>query len=280
MTLTGILGGDEAEQAAGLLQDLSHTAFSHTIDYVFDDRGEEFHERIFQSVIEQSDVPEILERYGLTWQALFSGDNLVRVDSSAPLLCADRIDYTLRDLVRLGYLAAGKARAFVRQLEFLDGKVVSTDVESAARFVEWYSHLVGEVFMNPLELYVHDAFAKLIRQALQEGVLSEEDLLATDDVVLAKLLADETHGLDSTLAGIRRVRNVAVGDSAHGVRVYSKGRKIDPPVLEGGLILPLSHVRPETLDKWAKVEKTAAEGIVVREVPVEGVEGEGKAMAP
>src|SRR5438552_18945322 len=46
MLLTRMLGGTVMEQAAGLLQDVSHTAFSHTVDYVFKDRKEEFHENI------------------------------------------------------------------------------------------------------------------------------------------------------------------------------------------------------------------------------------------
>ncbi|MFI7425275.1 hypothetical protein [Nonomuraea sp. NPDC049684] len=263
MTLTRLLGGNEVEQAAGLLQDLSHTAFSHTIDYVFDDRGEEFHERIFQYVIERSDVPEILERHGLDWGTLFTKDNLLRVDVSAPLLCADRIDYTLRDLVRLGDIAAGQARAFVRQLTFRDNMVVSRDVEMAVNFVAWYAHLVRDVFMNPLELFVHDAFAKLIRRALETKVLTESDLLSTDDAVLAKLLVDETYGLDVSLAEIRRMRKVVVGDFPHGVRVYSKGRKVDPPVLVGTQILPLSVVRPECGTVWESIERVASEGIIV-----------------
>jgi uncharacterized protein len=263
MTLTGILGGTESEQAAGLLQDLSHTAFSHTIDVLFENRKEQFHEEIFSSVIEGSDVPQILKKHGTTWQELFSEKNLARVDASAPLLCSDRIDYTLRDLTRMGYLTAGTARAFVGQLEFLEGVIVSKDVEAAASFVDWYSHLVGDVFMNPVELYTHHAFARLLKEALEVGVLTEADLMSTDDIVLGKLLADDVHGLDAGLAEIRRIRSVTVGDRAHGVRVYSKGRKIDPPVLMNGNITPLSEVRPETAKVWSKIDAISSEGILV-----------------
>ena len=42
--LIGILGGNQKEQIAGLLHDISHTAFSHVIDYVLEDKNEDFHE--------------------------------------------------------------------------------------------------------------------------------------------------------------------------------------------------------------------------------------------
>jgi uncharacterized protein len=263
MTLTGILGGTEQERAAGLLQDLSHTAFSHTIDVLFENRKEQFHEDIFDSVIENSDVPQILKKHGTTWRELFSKENLGRVDASAPLLCADRIDYTLRDLIRTGYLTASAARAFVEQLDFLDGIIVSTEVEAAEKFVVWYSHLVGDVFMNPVELYTHHVFAQLLKKALRVGVITEADLMSTDDVVLGKLLADDAHGLDAGLSEIRRVRSVTVGDQAHGVRVYSKGRKIDPPVVVNGQIRRLSEVRPETTKAWSKIDFISSEGLLV-----------------
>ena len=38
MLLIKKLGGSVEEQIAGLLHDVSHTAFSHVIDYVFDNK--------------------------------------------------------------------------------------------------------------------------------------------------------------------------------------------------------------------------------------------------
>jgi HD superfamily phosphohydrolase len=262
MTLTRLLGGDENECAAGLLQDLSHTAFSHTIDYLFDDRAEEFHERIFHVVIEQSDIPMILGRYDLSWQKIFSEENLRRVDVPAPRLCADRVDYTLRDLIRLGHISALQARQFVRQLDFIGDQIVVKDVTAATTFVDWYSYLVGRVFMNPLELYVHDQFAKLIRKALRLNVIQESDLLTTDRLVLGKILSDDAHGLADDLARIRRTRHVCVG-APEGIRVYSKARKIDPPVLVDGAVVSLSAVAPNTSGVWAEIEKVAQQGIIV-----------------
>jgi HD superfamily phosphohydrolase len=263
MILTGLLGGNETEQAAGLLQDLSHTAFSHTIDYVFDDRREEFHERIFQDVVERSDVPPVLARHGLTWRDLFRPENVRRVDVPAPLLCADRIDYTLRDLTRFGRISAVEAREFVADLEFVDGRIVVNRLEAAITFAEWYRYLVGELFMNPLELYAHSVFAEILRNALHRDVIEEADLLGTDEMIISKLESDKEFGSAADLAELRGVEYVATGDTVGGRRVHSKGRIIDPPVRHAGSIAPLSTFKPDIRDSWKRIEQIASAGILV-----------------
>jgi HD superfamily phosphohydrolase len=45
MVLVGNLGGSRMEQIAALLHDVSHTAFSHVIDYVFENHdGQNYHD--------------------------------------------------------------------------------------------------------------------------------------------------------------------------------------------------------------------------------------------
>lgn len=263
MALTGILGGNICEQAAGLLQDVSHTAFSHTIDYVFDNRREEFHEKIFERVVETSDVPAILKRYGLKWHDLFTSSNLKRVDVPSPLLCADRIDYTLRDLSRFGYISAAEARVMLSAMTFKEEMVVFNDVTNATRFAECYHYLVNDIFMNPLELYAHAEMARIIREAIRLGVMTEDTLLGTDGIILAKLESDTDNGLGKALAELREVRGVVVSDRS-GYHVYGKGRIIDPPVLHGESITSLSEIKPVILSWWDRVKDVSTNGIYVR----------------
>ncbi len=264
MLLTRALGGSVMEQAAGLLQDVSHTAFSHTVDYVFRDRKEQFHESIFRSVVQDSDLPEILREHRLAWELLFEPGNLKIVDAPAPALCADRIDYTLRDLVRFGHIKALDARDFVGALSVFDGVVVCMRQDMAERFVGWYSYLVEQLFMNPLELYVHDEFASIIRDAMRDGVVSRDDLVGVDSAILDKLTAHEALRIRlKTLLSIKEV----VADEALGERrVYSKGRTIDPPVLAAGKVVPLSHLRPDMATVWTNIVKISADGRLVRRV--------------
>jgi HD superfamily phosphohydrolase len=261
MVLTGRLGGTEIEQAAGLLQDVSHTAFSHTIDYVFNDRNERFHEEIFASVVDSSDLPDILGRHNLTWQQVFRPENLKRVDVSAPLLCADRIDYTLRDLLRLNYISSGQIRDFLDALAFVDNTVVLTNADQASTFVSWYRYLVGQVYMNPLDLFMHDELARILKASIDEGVLAEEDFQQTDAVILEKIKkSDRQH---AALRNIQEIKAVHIGPGPDARKVYSKGRIIDPPVLIDGRIVSFSGICPDTAHIWDEILACASEGILV-----------------
>lgn len=264
MLLTWILGGSEWEQAAGLLQDVSHTAFSHTADHLYGDRNETFHERIFPSVMSRLDIPRVLRKHGLTWQEVFATENLRRVDAPAPLLCADRIDYTLRDLARFGHITTRQARDFVSRLGFVDGLVVVQDGESAAQFAEWYEYLVLHLYMHPLELYADDELAKILKQGLKSGVLIPDDLLGIDADVLAKLHADIEHGLHRRLSIFEHTTTVVEGDGPGSRRVYSKPRVIDPPVVVGGYVVPLSRTAHGDRVDWSTVLTRANGGVEVR----------------
>lgn len=64
MLLIRRLGGSLEEQIAGLLHDVSHTAFSHVADDVFNMENEDYHEQMFRQWVKQSDIPWILDTYG------------------------------------------------------------------------------------------------------------------------------------------------------------------------------------------------------------------------
>lgn len=261
MLLTRYLGGTTLEQAAGLLQDVSHTAFSHTMDYVFGDREEAFHERIFEEVVASSDLPAVLAKHDLSLKTLFRSENMSLVDVSAPLLCADRIDYTLRDLTRFGHINRESAVEFRDSLRVVGGKIASNSVERAISFVEWYAFLVEHLFMNPVELYAHDEFARLIRSAFASGVLEERDILGTDATVLAKLTCSRE--LRERLDILKAIRQVSTSEPGNGRRVFSKARVIDPLVLVGGQLHRLSEIVPRTASLWTNILRIGEEGIVV-----------------
>ncbi len=62
MLLVRRLGASLEEQIAALLHDISHTAFSHVIDFVFNDQyGQSYHEEKKEGFIATSDIPTILE---------------------------------------------------------------------------------------------------------------------------------------------------------------------------------------------------------------------------
>ncbi len=64
MILLKKLGADEKEQIAGLLHDVSHTAFSHVIDWVVGDGlTEDYQDKQHKKFIQSSSLTKILKKF-------------------------------------------------------------------------------------------------------------------------------------------------------------------------------------------------------------------------
>lgn len=198
MLLIRMLGGSELEQVAGLIHDISHTAFSHVGDYVFNNKEENYHEQVFEPVLLDSDIPEILEKYGYHIDQILKG-RFSLLEQPLPYLCADRLDYTLRDAHHAGLITRQSARAFLNSIKTQDGKIMVTDQEQA----EWINHtferLNKEVFNFPLYVYANQQMAFLIRHFLDKEILSTADLLK-DDTFLLNKIRSTSFGYDAVKA--------------------------------------------------------------------------------
>ncbi|PYF71624.1 HD domain-containing protein [Pedobacter nutrimenti] len=199
MLLIRILGGSELEQIAGLLHDVSHTAFSHVGDYVFGNQEEDYHEKVFEPVLLHSDIPEILERFD------YSIDQILRTDFSIleqplPYLCADRIDYTLRDALHAKLITRKAARNFIDSITLKRGKIVVNDPMQAQWISSTLEKLNKEVFNHPLYVYANQQLAILIHDFIKKGTLTETDLLKDDVYLLNKIR--------STSAGYEAIKSI------------------------------------------------------------------------
>ncbi|MBI3984663.1 MAG: HD domain-containing protein [Candidatus Levybacteria bacterium] len=73
MLLLRKLGASEKEQIAGLLHDVSHTAFSHLIDWVIGNAGgdESYQDERHKSFIKSNALAKILKKYSYKPQEIF-----------------------------------------------------------------------------------------------------------------------------------------------------------------------------------------------------------------
>ncbi|MFC4210296.1 HD domain-containing protein [Pedobacter lithocola] len=180
------LGGSEIEQIAGLLHDVSHTAFSHVGDYVFDNVEEDYHEKVFAEVLYKSEIPDVLMKFGYSVnQILFSKFDIL--EQPLPALCADRLDYTLRDGVYAGIISRQRAKEFLQSVILKDGKIAVNNEREVMWINETFIKLNEEVFKLPLYLYANGKMAELIKILLKKGILTENDLFKTDTMLLNKI---------------------------------------------------------------------------------------------
>ena len=243
MLLVKKLGGSVEEQIAGLLHDVSHTAFSHVIDYVFDNRNESYHEEIFSFVVKNSEIPAILSKYGYNYEDILLDDSKwTLLERSAPELCADRVDYTLRDMYTYGYISFEEVQSFLADVIEVDGKMVLQNIEVAEWFTETYYKEVIDFFMKPMNIYGNDMLAKTLKLALHKKVIHADDFLLEDDELIVKLQQCNDLEVEALLRKIHPNVEVKEDRNDYDLHLKNKVRLIDPPLLREGEVVPSSVV--------------------------------------
>lgn len=188
MLLIRQLGGSLSEQIAGLLHDVSHTAFSHVVDVALANKEENYHELIRASLLAQSDIPEILGAYGFNWQDILTNDQQwTLLEQELPALCADRIDYTLRDSFHYFDNPLKEIQSFLESLTIISGKIVINSLEQGEWFVKKFYQVVIDFFYDPANIFSADRMAKIIQYSLNHDFIGPDDLLLDDQQLLERL---------------------------------------------------------------------------------------------
>lgn len=239
MLLIRRLGGSEAEQVAGLLHDVSHTAFSHVVDYVLHNAAEDYHEQVLEQVVATSGIPAVLHRYGYHPNDVLA-DSFSLLEQPLPRLCADRLDYTLRDLWYAGMLPYADIQSFLAALTVAEGRIVVTSTAAARWIQHQYTRLIQEFFHRPDLLFANQALASVPRQAVRAGVITETDFLRDDQQVL-----DALHRagplFTTALADLQQLHGLS-SFAPDEVIASRKPRWLDPEVLLNTTVQPLSQI--------------------------------------
>ncbi|MDP5275425.1 HD domain-containing protein [Chengkuizengella axinellae] len=235
------LGGSIEEQIAGLLHDISHTAFSHVVDYVLKNKQEDYHEEIFENILNQSEIPKVLSENGFHHKDILSR-NWGILEQDFPDLCADRVDYTLRDMYTYGVISKKEVNTFLSTLLVSNGKICINSIESAGWFVSTYIKVVIDFFLNPYNVYGNQQFAQILQFSLESEIITLEDLQQDDESVLEMLWKNPNEKLKNLLQQLHPNVLVEDNEDEYDIHVRKKTRIVDPLVYIGGKTKRASEV--------------------------------------
>jgi uncharacterized protein len=232
------LGADRREQVAGLLHDISHTAFSHAVDFIISSVEQDHHERLKPLMLDRPDLATALGRLGYKPCEFYDDSIYPLLERPLPWLCADRLDYFLRDGMACGVVLRDAADRILAGLAVADDLIVMTDADVAREAVALFEVMNRDWWASETEAFIYNEFADAIREALRLGILRPDDLMTEDDVVLAQLDAADVPLIRHKLHSIRHFRPESV--SGYAPRVVPKARWLDPPVRIGQAVERLS----------------------------------------
>jgi hypothetical protein len=226
---------------AGLLHDLSHTAFSHAVDFVIASEEQAYHESLKPIFLARPDIAAAIGRLGYR-PSDFEDDTIYPLlEQPLPLLCADRLDYFLRDGAACGVCTDESIAETLAHAKAVDGLICLTSVDIARDVVRRFAEMNRAWWAGPTESFIYNEFADALREGLRLGSLKKEDLLCDDEHVLSCLRSARSPVINAKLEAITHLDAGKI--AALVPKVNPKLRWLDPPVLEeGGRVRRLSEI--------------------------------------
>lgn len=238
--------GSPAQAAAGLLHDLATPPFAHVVDFL---RGDYLTQEATEAgtrerIAESPELRTVLARHGLCCEEVSDYHRYPIADNDSPRLSADRLEYSLGNALRWGFLSREQIAAIYADLRVgtnEDGapELVFGSLEQAAAF--------GRAALSCAEVYVSDAdrcamqtLCELLARALETGVLSAADLEGTEPALIARLEASPLSGDWLRFRALSRtLRAVTPPDQRPWRQIPAKKRRIDPLVAQRGRLSAL-----------------------------------------
>lgn len=229
-------GASLEEQIAGLIHDVSHSAFSHTMDYIQKDaekqKTHDYQDGIHDQFVKSSSLSKILIKYGFDVDYILDDSHFTLKENSIPDICADRIDYSLRQGLDNNEISRDEADFILKSLTVYGGCFVFNNDQAAQKFADFFWKMDHKHWSGMKSAVMFAVSAKLFRTAIEAGLLTFEDFYRLGDAEIIELIQQnknqhpELAYLDELL---HQTENVFTNDPNHYMdKIFCKIRRVNP----------------------------------------------------
>lgn len=263
-------GAPFEEQVAGLLHDVSHTAFSHVGDWVFGkvDKEYSYQDDIHAHFLEESGLGDILKKYNLTIEQIMPEENLFpALESSLPNLSADRIDYNIQGAYHQGFITYDEAIEIFCDLQFKEGKWISTKQQLMKKLASFSCYMTLTCWGSAANYVSSRDLADAILRLIELGTISHFSFhFGTDQEIWDKLLTHSDPYVKEKMQKVMKPYSYfrLVEASQADLVVKSKFRGIDPWIVSGSTCMRLSSLDPDFANEYEKAKQTLSHGWYIR----------------
>jgi hypothetical protein len=238
------------EQVAGLIHDVSHSSFSHAIDYILKtgSQAKQSHQdSIFKKFISDTDIPTILKKHQLDPNFIFDDKNFHLKETNLPSLCADRIDYSFRDAILSNSFTKKYVNQLLSHLIIDNRRWVFDNLQSGLKFARFFKKLNTTHWASLTTAAMFKTVGDCLGYALKNNYLTPKDLYKTDDFIISiikkKIPADpQLKHLFNRMSNKVPYKN---DPQNFEEKIVCKSRAVDPLVKHQNKTKPLSQAYPQ-----------------------------------
>lgn len=232
---------DPHQAMAALLHDIATPVFSHVVDFLRGDYlTQESTEDGTQHIILQSrELMTVCQKYGIDPNRITDYHIYPIADNAAPKLSADRLEYTLGNLINFGFATVEQVKRYYDDLQVQNQELVFSTAETACAFAH-DALRCGKVYVSDADRYAMQILAELLRDGLDAGVLEEADFYSQEQDVIRKLLSSQLAPRWLAFRALGKVERTQTPDET-GRCIPAKKRFIDPAVATGQRVSQLDH---------------------------------------
>lgn len=230
------------EQVAGLLHDISHTPFSHVYDWVMGrNEKEDSQDKAHKKILLDSNIPRILNKYGLNPERISNLENFKILDLEIPEICADRFDYMIRDPLTLEIMG----KYFIKSIRIYNGKMVFSDKDSALDFGKHFLKVQSEHYASAETTARYHLFSDILKIALCDKIISNKDFSGTETPIIEKLKQCKNPEIQKRLNALSGKLNYRINEKDPSIILKKKFRYVDPLYIDKGGLSRLGETDEE-----------------------------------
>ncbi len=230
---------DIRQSVAGLFHDIATPVFAHTIDFLQGDHltQESTEEQTLLFIKNSREITDLLKKHHISIEDVSDYHKYPIADNDTPMLSADRLEYTIGNAFCVYNMEFDTLNSIYKDLTVAQNEHGTEElcfrtIDVAEKFTE-ISLRNSRYFVSDEDRFSMQYLADIIRFAIENGILIQDDLYLTESEVIKKLNYDKK--LSKLWKNYTETFAVATSaekpENQYCVNVSAKKRYIDPLVL-------------------------------------------------
>ena len=258
---------DIRQATAGLLHDIATPAFSHVVDFVRGDHeNQEATEGETEKIISGSlDIQQILHKYGMSTSEVDDYHQYPIADNDIPGVSADRLEYTLKNMIRYGGETVTDITEYYADLTVIKNEAGKDELafntaDICYRFVTG-ALPVFRLYCSDQDRYSMELLALILKEAFVRKLFTDQDLYRSEKEIIELLRGDPVMKERwKWYSGLYHMETSSHKPDDSWIKVSAKKRYVDPLVKGKGRAMDLfgdyrdsiNEYLNEGFDVWLK----------------------------